>query len=99
MHYSVRMSNQLKNRIRERSDRAEFANRLIEIADHIERDFDGRERERLLELVRETLERHVEISENTKRAREALHQLHQDQQSLLQLFEFITARPERETIH
>lgn len=93
------MSKEIKNRIRQRADASDFANRLLEIAGHIERDFDGRERERLLELVRETLDRHVEIRESTRRARAALDKLQTDQQTLLQLFDFITARPESETLH
>ena len=93
------MSKEIKNRIRQRADASDFSNRLLEIAGHIERDFDGRERERLLELVRETLNRHVEIRASTRRARAALDKLQSDQQTLLQLFDFITARPESETLH
>jgi hypothetical protein len=79
--------------------KSEFADRMTDIATQIERDFQGEERERLLELFHETLERHVEIEENTRRAREALEQLQVDQRTLLQLFEFITAAPDRETLH
>jgi len=93
------MSKGLKKMIQERAEQSEFANRLLEIAARIERDFDGRERERLLNLVHETLERHVEIRENTRRAREALEQLQSDHRTLLRLFDFITARPERATVH
>jgi uncharacterized protein YbgA (DUF1722 family) len=93
------VSKEIKNRIRQRADASDFSNRLLEIAGHIERDFDGRERERLLELVRETLNRHVEIRASTRRARAALDKLQSDQQTLLQLFDFITARPESETLH
>jgi len=93
------VSKEIKNRIRQRADASDFSNRLLEIAGHIERDFDGREREQLLELVRETLNRHVEIRASTRRARAALDKLQSDQQTLLQLFDFITARPESETLH
>jgi hypothetical protein len=93
------MSKRLKKRIRERAERSDFSNRLLEIATRIERDFEGRERERLLDLVQETLDRHVEIRENTRKAREALEQLQSDQRALLRLFDFITARPERATVH
>ena len=93
------MSRELKDQIRSRAEQSEFADRLLEIATQIERNFDGRERKRLLELVQETLERHVTIRENTRRAREALDQLMVDQQTLLQLFEFISASPESETMH
>ena len=93
------MSKELKKRIREHTDPSDFADRLLEIATRIERDFDGRERERLLDLVHETLERHVEIRESTRRAREALEKLQSDHKTLLWLFNFITARPERATLH
>jgi hypothetical protein len=93
------MSKGLKKKIRERAEKSDFANQLLGIATRIERDFDGQERERLLDLVHETLDRHVEIREMTRRAREALEQLQSDQRTLLRLFDFITARPERETIH
>jgi hypothetical protein len=93
------MTQNLKDRILEQVDRSDFAGRLIVIAKQIERDFDGAERERLLSLVQETLDRHVGIRENTRRARETLEQLHKEQQTLLQLFEFITARPESQTLH
>jgi uncharacterized protein YbgA (DUF1722 family) len=93
------VSKEIKNRIRQRADASDFSNRLLEIAGHIERDFDGREREQLLELVRETLNRHVEIRASTRRARAALDKLQSDQQTLLQLFDFITARPESEALH
>jgi hypothetical protein len=76
-----------------------FADRITDIATQIERDFEGDERERLLELLHETLERHVEIEENARRAREALEQLQTDQRTLLQLFEFITAVPDRGRLH
>lgn len=93
------MSRELKDPIRSRTKQSEFADRLLEIATRIERDFEGRERRRLLELVHETLERDVAIRENTQRARESLSQLVADQQTLLQLFEFISANPESETVH
>lgn len=89
-----------KKTIRRRTkDRSEFSERLLSIASQIEREFDGIERTRLLRLVNETIERHIEIRDNTRRAREALAQLEEDQRTLLQLFEFITARPEAETVH
>jgi len=93
------MSSDLKKQIRTYADPSGFADRLLAIATQIERDFDGRERRRLLELVSETLERHVAIRENTRLARESLDQLQADQQALLQLFDFISARPESETMH
>ncbi len=93
------MSKERKKKIRERAETSDFANQLLGLATRIERDFDGQERERLLDLVHETLDRHVEIREKTREAREALEQLQSDQRTLVRLFDFITARPERATLH
>ncbi len=93
------MTRNLKERIRTRADRTEFGDRLLEIADQIESDFDGRERERLLDMVEEALDRHVEIREASERTRGVLEKLRSDQHTLLRLFDFITANPNRETVH
>jgi hypothetical protein len=93
------MSRDLKDQIRRQAESSDFGDRLLTIATQIERDFEGRERRRLLELVHETLERHVEIRENTRLARKSLVQLVEAQQELLQLFDFIAANPETETMH
>ena len=52
-----------------------------------------------MELVYETLERHVEIREHTRLAGESVARLMGAQQELLQLFDFISANPELETMH
>ncbi len=93
------MTRKLEERIRARGDRTEFGDRLLEIAKQIESDFNGPERERLLDMVEEALDRHVEIREATERTRGALEKLRSDQHALLRLFDFITANPDRETIH
>lgn len=93
------MTRKLQERLWARAERTEFGKRLLEISKQIESDFDGRERERLLALVDETLERHFEIRETAERTREALAKLRSDQHTLLRLFDFITASPDRETIH
>jgi len=93
------MTRNLKERIRTRGDLTEFGDRLLEIAKQIESGFTGPERERLLELVDEALDRHVEIREASERTRGAIDKLRSDQHTLLQLFDFITANPDRETIH
>jgi len=93
------MKRNLEEQIRARADRTEFGDRLLEIAKQIESDFEGRERERLLDMVEEALDRHVEIREAAERARRALEKLHSDQHTLLRLFDFITANPDRETAH
>jgi hypothetical protein len=93
------MMRNLEERIRARTDRTEFGDRLLEIAKQVESDFKGRERERLLDMVEEALDRHVEIREASERARGALEKLRSDQHTLLRLFDFITASPDRETVH
>ncbi len=93
------MMRNLEERIRARTDRTEFGDRLLEIAKQIESDFKGRERERLLDMVDETLDRHVEIREATEKTQGALEKLRSDQHTLLRLFDFITASPDRETVH
>ncbi len=93
------MTRNLEERIRTRADRTEFGNRLLEIAKQIESDFKGRERERLLDMVEEALDRHIEIREVAKSARGALEKLRSDQHTLLRLFDFITANPDRQTVH
>ncbi len=93
------MTRNLEERIRTRADRTEFRDRLLEIVKQIESDFKGTERERLLDMVEEALDRHVEIREAAQRTRGALEKLRSDQHTLLRLFDFITANPDRETIH
>ena len=80
------MSRELKDQIRRLANPSGFADRLLAIATQIERDFDGRERRRLLELVHETLERHVEIRENTRLARKSLVQLVVLKQQVIKYF-------------
>ena len=93
------MTRNLKERIRTRADRSEFGDRLLEIAEQIESGFKGSERERLLDMVDEALDRHVEIREASERTHGALEKLRSDQHTLLRLFDFITANPDRETLH
>ena len=93
------MTRNLKEQIRARADRTEFRDRLLEIVKQIESDFEGPERERLLDMVEEALDRHVEIRKTADRARGALDKLRSDQHTLLRLFDFITANPDRETVH
>jgi hypothetical protein len=93
------MKRNLEERIRARSVQTEFGDRLLEIAKQIESDFIGPEREKLLDTVEEALDRHVEIREATEKAHGALEKLRSDQHALLRLFDFITANPDRETVH
>jgi hypothetical protein len=93
------MTRKLEEQLRARADQSEFGKRLLEISKQVERDFEGQERERLRALVAEALDRHFEIRETAKRTREALDKLRSDQHALLRLFDFITASPDRETVH
>ena len=93
------MTRKIEEQLRARADRSEFGRRLLEISKQVERDFDGRERERLRALVAEALDRHFEIRESAQKTRAALDKLRSDQHTLLRLFDFITASPDRETIH
>ncbi len=93
------MTRKIEEKLRARADRSEFGRRLVEISKQVERDFDGRERERLRALVAEALDRHFEIRESAQKTRAALEKLRSDQYTLLRLFDFITASPDRETIH
>lgn len=90
---------EIRDRIRARAAHSDFAERLLEIVEQIESHFDDPEREQLLAMVEEALDRHVEIGETARRTREALDRLRSDQHTLLRLFDFLTASPERETIH
>jgi hypothetical protein len=93
------MTREWEKRLRARSDRTEFGRRLLEIAEQVETGFEGQERERLRALVAEALDRHFEIRETAERTRRALAKLRSDQHTLLRLFDFITASPDRETVH
>jgi hypothetical protein len=93
------MARNLKERIQDRADRSEFGDRLLEIAKQVESGFTGQERERLLDMVEEALDRHVEIREASERTHGALEKIRSDQHTLLRLFDFITANPDSETLH
>jgi hypothetical protein len=93
------MTRNLEERIRARAVRTEFGDRLLEIAKQIESDFNGPEREKLLDMVEEALDRHLEIREAAERTHGALEKLRSDQHKLLRLFDFITANPDSETVH
>jgi hypothetical protein len=93
------MLEKLEERLLARGDDSEFGTRLLEIARQIESDFEGKERERLMALVSEALDRHFEIRETAEETRAALDKLRSDQHTLLRLFDFITANPDRETVH
>ena len=91
------MSDALRRRILGVRDEAGadpwFADRLLEGVRRIESDFDGGERERLLSLVSETLDRHLEIRQSSARARRALAQLKADQERIVQLLRLLAAAP------
>jgi hypothetical protein len=76
-----------------------FAERLEELLDQIESEFDGVARSRLLELTEDTLERHLELREHTQRARRNLERLRADRARLIEIVERLTVRPENEPLH
>jgi len=97
------MSEELKRRIREqgRNDRrdASFADRLLDLTERIEQEFDGDRRARLLALATDALDRHIELRTGTRRARDVLAGLREDQRRLLELCELLAARPTNGTLH
>lgn len=76
----------------------EFSDRLLEGLARIEAGFDGPERERLLALVAETLDRHLEVRHATRSVRVSLRRLQADQRRLTELLELLLA-PSEPTIH
>ena len=97
------MSEKLRRRIHEygRRDRrnAFFAERLLDLTERIERDFEGEERERLLAKTRDAFDRHMQLRNQTNNVRDVLARLRDDQKRLLELFELITPRSEGERLH
>jgi hypothetical protein len=96
-------AHELKKRLRahreqEGTDGA-FAERLLEGVATIEREFDGEQRDRLLALVDETFERHLQIRQNTARAQIALEQLRANQERLFGLLKLILTPPGSGTLH
>ena len=103
MHPYAFVSEKLKKRLRahreqEGADGA-FADRLLEGVATIEREFDGEQRDRLLALVDETFERHLQIRQNTARAQIALEQLRANQERLFELLKLIVTPPGSGTLH
>jgi len=97
------MSERLKMRLRSHGERegseGAFAERLLESVATIEREFEGEQRERLLALVDETFERHLQIRRNTARARSALEQLRASHRELFGLLKLIVTPPGSGTLH
>ncbi len=97
------MSERLKKRLRAHCEQegvdGAFAERLLEGVATIEREFDGEQRDRLLALVDETFERHLQIRQNTARARIALEQLRANQERLFGLLKLILTPPGSGTLH
>jgi hypothetical protein len=97
------VSAKLKQRLREHKSGApgdmQFVVRLLELTHEIERSFDGDERSRLLRLAEETFERHMELRDHTRSARDSLAQLRADQRRLMSILDGLRARPAGETIH
>jgi len=73
--------------------------RLLALTDRIEKGFDGDQRVRLLELARDTFERHVSMCTESDRVRDGLAALRSDQRRLLELLEFLSAGREGARLH
>lgn len=98
-----RVDEKLKRRIHEYRRRdhrnAFFAERLLDLVERIERDFEGHERERLLAKARDAFDRHMQLRDQTHSVRDVIARLRDDQMRLLELFELITPRPDGELLH
>ena len=98
-----RVSEKLKRRIHEygRRDRrnAFFADRLLDLTERIEREFEGEKREQLLAKAQNAFDRHVALREETTGVRDALARMRDDQKQLLELFELVSPRPAGEPLH
>jgi hypothetical protein len=88
------MSGTLKRRIRaharEHRDDAKFAERLLKLADRIDREFAGEQREQLISLAEDAFERHLRMRRESMLARERLAALSSDQRRLLELLDFLS---------
>jgi hypothetical protein len=97
------VSEELKKRLRAHRERegsdGAFAERLLDGVATIEREFDGEQRERLLALVDETFERHLQIRRNTARAQLSLERLRADHERLFGLLKLILTRPGSGSLH
>jgi len=97
------MQQRLIARIRELAtsspERARFAERLLAAIATIEREFQGEERQRMLEAVEETLDRFVALGDETSRLQGALAQMRADFAQLRQRIELLTATPANRTLH
>lgn len=103
MHPYAFVSDKLKRRLRAHRERegadGTFAERLLEGVATIEREFDGEQRDRLLALVNEAFERHLQIRRNTTRVRTAVEQLRADQERLFALLKLIMTPPGSGSLH
>jgi phosphoglycolate phosphatase-like HAD superfamily hydrolase len=97
------MPTRLRDRIlqhrRENPKRREFADRLLEGIERIEREFSGAERDRLLALARRTFERHIRSARRTDEMRVALEQLHKDHERLIGILERLCEPSAGRTLH
>lgn len=81
-------------------DQQRFAAALGDAIDRIQSQFDGEVRALLLAQARRTFERHVEILQETQRAKDALRRLDASQKQLLEtLTDLVSERPPDATLH
>ena len=97
------MIHALKKRIEEQRDavprKEEFCDQLVQMVSFIEHHFEGSERENLIKLASETLDRHIQLGENTAKLQSALERIRSHQQRLHQLTDFLKADTEPKIIH
>jgi len=95
----IPLRERIREHRREHPERREFSDRLLESLDRIEREFDGAERDRLLDLAERTFERHVRSSQRSHELRVALEGLRRDHERLLRILELMSERSEGQTLH
>ena len=97
------MEQRLIARIRELEtaspERARFAERLLAAIAMVDRACAGEERKRMLRAIEETLDRFVELVEQTARVQSALRQMRSDYLRLRQMVEFLTTSAANPTLH
>jgi hypothetical protein len=100
---SAQVPTHLRDRIlqhrRENPERREFADRLLEGVERIEREFSGAERDRLLALALRTFERHVRSARRTDEMRVALTRLHNDHKRLFGILEQLSEPSSGRILH
>jgi len=94
-----RLRDRILQHRREHPERRDFADRLLEGIDRIEKEFSGAERDRLLALARRTFDRHIRSAQRTDEMRAALTRLRKDHRRLIGILEQLSEPSEGRTLH